>query len=216
MLSNKKFGKAGEVIVVEELLEGEEVSLLAFTDGQTIKAMLPAQDHKRIGENDEGLNTGGMGAYCPYPLTSADLKYVEENVLQKAVIGMQKEGIKYVGVLYAGLMLTKDGPKVLEFNCRFGDPETQVVLPLLKSDLYEIMLSCCTESLASQDIEWKDGLSAVGVIMASRGYPESSSKGQVITGKKQISIRISSDVTFGNFRQQALVTNYRGIHEKFD
>ncbi|XP_050311309.1 trifunctional purine biosynthetic protein adenosine-3 isoform X2 [Anthonomus grandis grandis] len=183
ILTDKKFGLAGETVVVEELLSGEEVSVLAFCDGRTIKPMLPAQDHKRIFENDEGPNTGGMGAYCPCPLLTKDqYNFVLKEVLEKSVRGFQKDGISYSGVLYAGLMLTPQGPKVLEFNCRFGDPETEVILPLLESDLYEIMLSCCDGTLDSQQLKWREGISAVGVVMASRGYPESSSKGQVIKG----------------------------------
>lgn len=187
ILTDKKFGVAGEVVVVEELLQGEEVSVLAFTDGKTIKAMLPAQDHKRIFNNDQGPNTGGMGAYCPCPLLNQDqLKYVQEVVLQRTMDGLQKENLKFVGVLYAGLMLTPDGPKVLEFNCRFGDPETEVILPLLESDFFEVMHSCCTGKLSAVDLRWKQNVSAVGVVMASRGYPESSSKGQVISGIEQV------------------------------
>nr|CAI5870272.1 unnamed protein product [Callosobruchus analis] len=188
MLTGKKFGAAGDTVVVEELLEGEEVSVLAFCDGGTIIPMLPAQDHKRIFDNDLGPNTGGMGAYCPCPLLDHDqLKYVQTDILERTVKGFKKENIKFVGVLYAGLMLTKDGPKVLEFNCRFGDPETEVILPLLNSDLYDIMTACCEGTLSNQQIQWKHNLTAVGVVMASRGYPETSSKGQVITGIEKVS-----------------------------
>uniref|UniRef100_A0A1B6E880 Trifunctional purine biosynthetic protein adenosine-3 n=1 Tax=Clastoptera arizonana TaxID=38151 RepID=A0A1B6E880_9HEMI len=183
ILTSGKFGNAGEVIVVEELLEGEEVSVLGFCDGKTVKAMLPAQDHKRALEGDKGLNTGGMGAYCPCPLiTDKELKWVEENVLAKAVKGLASEKSPFVGVLFAGLMMTKDGPKVLEYNCRFGDPETEVVLPLLKSDLYTVMTACCEGRLAETKLEWASEISAVCVVMASRGYPESSSKGDLIKG----------------------------------
>ncbi|KAG6800409.1 trifunctional purine biosynthetic protein adenosine-3 isoform X1 [Apis mellifera caucasica] len=183
ILIDKKFGSAGESIVVEELLEGEEVSMLAFTDGKTIIPMIPAQDHKRIFNNDIGPNTGGMGAYCPCPLLNKDnYEIVKSNILQKAIDGLKQEQIPFVGVLYAGLMLTKDGPRVLEFNCRFGDPETQVILPLLKSDLFNIMKACCEGSLDESLIVWEKNLFAVGVILASQGYPISSSKGQIITG----------------------------------
>ncbi|KAM7351182.1 trifunctional purine biosynthetic protein adenosine-3 Gart [Cochliomyia hominivorax] len=183
ILGAKKYGSAGETLVIEELLTGEEVSVLAFVDNNTVQAMLPAQDHKRLREQDQGPNTGGMGAYCPCPLISSEaLELVKKEVLQRAVDGLKKEGIDYKGVLYAGLMLTPDGPKTLEFNCRFGDPETQVVLPLLESDLYEVMSACCDNKLDQVSLKWRSGLSAVGVVMASAGYPETSTKGCVIEG----------------------------------
>lgn len=183
ILTDHKFGCAGDTVVVEELLEGKEVSVLGFSDGTTVKAMLPAQDHKRALDGDLGLNTGGMGAYCPCPfLSERELQWIEENILKRAVKGLKKEGCPFVGVLYAGLMLTSDGPKVLEFNCRFGDPETQVILPLLESDLFTVMSACCTGALTSTQISWSHGQYAVGVVMASKGYPESSSKGDIIQG----------------------------------
>ncbi|XP_072386363.1 trifunctional purine biosynthetic protein adenosine-3 [Diabrotica undecimpunctata] len=189
ILGDKKFGSAGETVVIEELLSGEEVSVLAFSDGTTVKAMLPAQDHKRIFDNDQGPNTGGMGAYCPCPLLSDEqYKFVQKEILERAIDGFKKDNLKFVGVLYAGLMLTPDGPKTLEFNCRFGDPETEVVLPLLESDLYDIMLSCAEGTLDKQDITWKQNISAVGVVLASRGYPETSSKGQVISGIEKVAL----------------------------
>lgn len=187
MLTNKKFGSAGENIVIEELLEGEEVSVLAFTDGKTIVPMVPSQDHKRIFDGDNGPNTGGMGAYCPCPLLNeTDYEIVKTDILQKSIDGLKKENIPFVGVLYAGLMLTNEGPKVLEFNCRFGDPETQVVLPLLKSDLFTIMKACCEGTLNQIHIEWHKDVFAAGVILASRGYPASSSKGQIIAGTEDV------------------------------
>lgn len=191
MLTDQKFGSAGNTVVVEEILEGEEVSVLGFCDGKTVKAMLPAQDHKRLLDGDKGPNTGGMGAYCPCPLLNEkQLKEVEKSILQKTVDGLNKEGkqgIPFVGILYAGLMVTKEGPKVLEFNARFGDPETQVLLPLLDTDLYQIMKACCKGELHNQIINWKQNMYAVGVIMASRGYPETSTKGCVITGIDEVS-----------------------------
>ncbi|XP_012275237.1 trifunctional purine biosynthetic protein adenosine-3 [Orussus abietinus] len=188
VLTHKKFGSAGEVVIVEELLEGEEVSVLAFTDGHTVVHMIPAQDHKRIFDGDTGPNTGGMGAYCPCPLlTEEECQLVKSNILQKAVDGLRNENIPFVGVLYAGLMLTRDGPKVLEFNCRFGDPETQVILPLLQSDLFVVMQSCCNGTLTESQVGWKKGVFAAGVIIASRNYPESSSKGQPIKGIDEVS-----------------------------
>ncbi|KAL6439191.1 hypothetical protein ACFW04_003846 [Cataglyphis niger] len=187
ILNDKKFGVAGEIVIVEELLEGEEVSVLAFTDGKTVVPMMPAQDHKRIFNEDAGPNTGGMGAYCPCPLLSeVEYEQVKVNVLQKTVDGLRRENIPFVGVLYAGLMLTEDGPKVLEFNCRFGDPETEVLLPLLTSDLFTIMKACCEETLSSSLVSWRENVSAVGVILASRGYPAFSSKGQIIEGIAEV------------------------------
>ncbi|KAG8196819.1 hypothetical protein JTE90_027533 [Oedothorax gibbosus] len=149
--------------------------------------MPPAQDHKRLLNNNEGPNTGGMGAYCRCLLVSeAYLEYLKENVLQRVIDGMKAQGSPYVGVLYAGLMMTKDGPKVLEYNCRFGDPETQVILPLLESDLYSIMLACVYGKLSDQSIEWSKNKHAVGVVVVSGGYPESYQKGKVITGLEKI------------------------------
>ncbi|XP_060650523.1 trifunctional purine biosynthetic protein adenosine-3 [Drosophila nasuta] len=183
ILGSLKFGQAGSTVVVEELLEGEEVSLLAFTDGNTIQAMLPAQDHKRIGTGDIGPNTGGMGAYCPCPLISKQaLELVQVAVLERAIKGLNQERIPYQGVLYAGLMLTRDGPRVLEFNCRFGDPETEVILPLLESDLFEVMQACCKGTLNKLTLQWQNNKSAVGVVVASAGYPASATKGCVIKG----------------------------------
>lgn len=199
ILGDKKFGSAGDVVIVEEKLTGEEVSCLAFVDETTVRIMLPAQDHKRLHNNDSGPNTGGMGAYCPCPLIKEEeMEIVLNNVLEKAVHGLKKEGIKYCGVLYAGMMLTPQGPKTLEFNCRFGDPETQVILPLLESDLYEVMLACAKNTLSSLDLKWKKDTSAVGVIMASKGYPETSTKGCVIKGKLNLLLAISFK-SFNNF-----------------
>ncbi|XP_039244021.1 trifunctional purine biosynthetic protein adenosine-3 [Pipra filicauda] len=186
MMQDKSFGTAGETVVVEELLEGEEISCLCFTDGVTVAPMPPAQDHKRLLDGDEGPNTGGMGAYCPAPQISKDLlQQIRDTVLQKTVDGMRKEGVPYLGVLYAGLMLTKDGPKVLEFNCRFGDPECQVILPLLQSDLYEVMQAVVDKRLSSSLPVWLEGSAAVTVVMASQGYPGAYPKGLEITGLAQ-------------------------------
>uniref|UniRef100_A0A4W5MJD1 Trifunctional purine biosynthetic protein adenosine-3 n=1 Tax=Hucho hucho TaxID=62062 RepID=A0A4W5MJD1_9TELE len=184
IMKDKAFGSAGETVVVEELLEGEEVSCLCFSDGYSVSPMPPAQDHKRLQDGDLGPNTGGMGAYCPTPQVSQELlQQIRETVLQKTVDGMREEGTPYVGVLYAGLMLTKQGPKVLEFNCRFGDPECQVLMPLLKSDLYEVLQSTLQGKLASNAPEWHQDSSAVTVVMASPGYPGSYKKGVAITGR---------------------------------
>ncbi|KAK6619803.1 hypothetical protein RUM44_006202 [Polyplax serrata] len=207
ILTQKKFGDAGNTVVIEELLEGEEVSCLAFTDGTTIVPMLPAQDHKRIWDGDLGPNTGGMGAYCPCSLlTSKMQEYVLHNILKKALDGFKKEKLHFVGVLYAGLMLTKAGPKVLEFNCRFGDPETQVILPMLDSDLYKIMIACCTQSLHTINPEWKKNTYCVGTVMASKGYPETSTKGCVITGLDKENQLVFHSGTALN-RNNEIVTN---------
>lgn len=187
ILTDAKYGSAGETVLIEELLEGDEVSVLAFTDGETVSMMPPAQDHKRVGDGDTGPNTGGMGAYCPCPLITPDqLLDVKEQVLQRAVDGLKAEGIKYVGVLYAGMMVTKAGPMTLEFNCRFGDPETQVLMTLLESDLYKIMKACVSGTLKQTQVTWNTKLSSVGVVIASKGYPETSTKGCVISGLSQV------------------------------
>lgn len=177
------FGDAGSVIVVEEKLSGEEVSVLAFVDANTVKVMLPTQDHKRIGDGDTGGNTGGMGAYCPCPLISeAELQLVKTEVLEKALAGLKREHISYNGILYAGMMLTSSGPKTLEFNCRFGDPETQVILPMLKNDFFDVIEATCLNTLNAIDLRFRENVFAVGVVMASKGYPETSTKGCVIQG----------------------------------
>ncbi|KAM8813070.1 trifunctional purine biosynthetic protein adenosine-3 [Rhynchonycteris naso] len=183
IMQDKAFGAAGETVVIEELLEGEEVSCLCFTDGRTVAPMPAAQDHKRLLEGDRGPNTGGMGAYCPAPQVSKDLLLkIKTIILQRTVDGMQQEGTPYTGVLYAGIMLTKDGPKVLEFNCRFGDPECQVILPLLKSDLYEVIQSTLDGLLCTSLPVWLENRTAITVVMASQGYPGDYAKGMEITG----------------------------------
>jgi phosphoribosylamine--glycine ligase/phosphoribosylformylglycinamidine cyclo-ligase len=186
----KIFGDAGNEVVVEELLVGEEVSCLAFTDGFSISLCPPAQDHKRLLDNDEGPNTGGMGAYAPAPILTPELRnLVIEKVLKPAVDGLRKEGTPFVGILYAGVMICpqKEIPtQVLEFNCRFGDPETQCILPLLQSDLYKIMYACATRCLDSVEVRWAPaGSAAVTVIAASRGYPKQSFQPEVIDIKSQ-------------------------------
>ncbi|XP_069492366.1 trifunctional purine biosynthetic protein adenosine-3 [Ambystoma mexicanum] len=183
ILQDKTFGTAGDVVVVEELLEGEEVSCLCFSDGVTVAPMPPAQDHKRLMDGDQGPNTGGMGAYCPAPQISQYLlEHIRDAVLQRTIDGIREDGAPYVGVLYAGLMLTKEGPKVLEFNCRFGDPECQVILPLLQSDLYEVIEATIEGRLSSSMPEWLLDHAAVTVVMASGGYPGDYTKGVEITG----------------------------------
>lgn len=184
MMGHHKFGSAGNRVVIEEFMEGEEASLLAFTDGKTIVPMLAAQDHKRVNDGDQGPNTGGMGAYCPAPVMTAALKEkTVKEVLRPVVDALAKEGRPYSGCLYAGLMIKGDSVKVVEFNARFGDPETQVVLPLLESDLAEIMVACAKGTLTPDMVEWSDK-AAVCVVMASGGYPASYKKGLPITGLK--------------------------------
>lgn len=182
MMGDHKFGAAGARLVLEEYMEGEEASLLAFTDGKTVVPMIAAQDHKRVFDGDEGPNTGGMGTYAPAPVMTDVLRLkATELILKPVVEAMAKEGMPYQGCLYAGLMIKGDSVKVVEFNCRFGDPETQVVLPLLDGDLAEIMLACATGTLDKAEVAWYNK-AAVCVVMASGGYPESYEKGKEITG----------------------------------
>ncbi|MDQ0204881.1 phosphoribosylamine--glycine ligase [Pectinatus haikarae] len=182
IMCDKAFGNAGDCVVIEEFLEGEEASILAFTDGKIIKPMLAAQDHKRIFDGDKGPNTGGMGTYAPAPVIDEKImNQVQKEVLEPIIAAMQKENKKYQGCLYAGLIITDKGPKVIEFNARFGDPETQVILPLLKSDLVEIMISCTNGTLHKQDILW-DKKTAVCVVLAAGGYPRQYKKGEPIKG----------------------------------
>lgn len=182
IMSDKAFGDAGDIIVIEERLSGREISVLAFCDGKTVKPMVVARDYKRALDGNQGLNTGGMGAIAPADDISQELiAEITESVLKPVLEGMDALGVPYVGILYAGLMLTENGAKVLEYNCRFGDPETQVVLPLLKTDLYDIMLACINGTLDEMDIEWHDGYCST-VVCASPGYPESYPKGLEISG----------------------------------
>ena len=182
IMTQKSFGAAGNRIVVEEFMDGEEASLLAFTDGKTVVPMIPSQDHKRVDDGDLGLNTGGMGSYAPAPIVDQNvLNAAVEKILKPTVEAMSKEGKTYRVCLYAGLMIVNGEPKVVEFNARFGDPETQVVLPLLKSDLVELMIACADGTLDGRTIDWSDE-SAVCVILASGGYPKSYRKGMAIDG----------------------------------
>lgn len=182
IMEDQAFGAAGQEVVVEEFLEGEEASILALTDGETILPLVASQDHKAIFDGDGGPNTGGMGAYAPAPVvTEAVLERVMEQVLRPAVDGMAKEGRLYKGVLYAGLMIKDEKLKVVEFNCRFGDPESQVVLPLLKTDLVALMMAVAEGRLREMALEESDD-AAVCVVMASGGYPGSYEKGKRITG----------------------------------
>lgn len=182
IMEDHSFGDAGARVVIEEFMEGEEASLLAFTDGTTIRPMISAQDHKRAYDGDRGPNTGGMGTYAPAPVMTPEMtERAVEEILKPTIAAMAMEGRTYRGCLYLGLMVTADGPKVVEFNARFGDPETQVVLPLLDSDLVAIMCACADGTLADVPIRWKDG-AAVCVVLASGGYPGHYEKGQEIHG----------------------------------
>ena len=182
IMDDKKFGDSGNRVVIEEFLTGPEVSVLAFTDGKTVKPMVSAQDHKRAYDNDKGPNTGGMGTFSPSRLyDDAKAKECMENIFIPTINAMNAEGRPFKGVLYFGLMMTQKGVKVIEYNCRFGDPETQVVLPRLKTDLVDIMEAVVDERLADIEIEWADN-AAVCVVMASGGYPVSYEKGHLISG----------------------------------
>ena len=181
MMAGGKFGKSGATVVIEEFLEGPEVSVLAFTDGKCVKPMVSSMDHKRAGDNDTGLNTGGMGTIAPNPYYTDTIADVcMETIFLPTIRAMAKEGRPFTGCLYFGLMLTKDGPKVIEYNCRFGDPETQVVLPLLESDLLTVMQATTAGTLAETDVKFSDK-HACCVITASAGYPESYQKGFEMT-----------------------------------
>lgn len=176
-----RFGEAGRTVLIEEFLSGPECSLLAFTDGVTVVPMAPAQDHKRAYEGDEGPNTGGMGVYSPVPIVTEAEHAAMLDVMERTVAGLRSEGIDYRGVLYGGFILTDEGPKLLEFNARFGDPETQVVLPRLDGDLAEILLACAEQRLAEISLAWKPDW-AVSVVLASGGYPGEYKTGKPIMG----------------------------------
>lgn len=182
MLEGHTFSGAGRSVVIEEFMEGEEASVLCFCDGKRIVPMVSSQDHKRIFDGDKGPNTGGMGAYAPAPVMTKEMtEEVNVRILRPILAAMKKEGYPFKGCLYAGLMITKEGPKVVEFNCRFGDPETEAVLPLFAGDLAKVMLDCVHGKLTDEEVTWQDGC-AVDVVLASEGYPGSHSSGEVITG----------------------------------
>ncbi|MBR3393282.1 MAG: phosphoribosylamine--glycine ligase [Firmicutes bacterium] len=186
IMVDQKFGAAGNKMVIEEFLTGQEVSVLSFCDGKCLKPMVSAQDHKRAFDHDQGLNTGGMGTFSPSQYyTKVYEKQAEEQIFQKTVDAMNAEGRTFKGILYFGLMLTKEGPKVLEYNARFGDPETQVVLPRLKTDLIDIFEACIDGTLEDLPIKWDDG-AAVCVVLASGGYPVSYRKGYPIEGLSKL------------------------------
>lgn len=182
LMLDKQFGDAGNEIVIEEFMTGREVSVLCYCDGTTIKPMTSAQDHKRAKDGDKGLNTGGMGTFSPSPFYDDEVKrFCEEKIYQPTMDAMKAEGRDFVGILFVGLMLTEDGPKVLEYNARFGDPEAQVVLPRMKTDIIEVMNACIDGKLDSVDLQFEDN-AAVCVVLASDGYPLNYEKGKVIKG----------------------------------
>lgn len=182
MLEGHTFSGAGRSVVIEEFMEGEEASMLCFCDGTNVVPMISAQDHKRIFDFDKGPNTGGMGAYAPAPVMIKEMcEEVNVRILRPIVAAMKKEGYPFKGCLYAGLMITSEGPKVVEFNCRFGDPETEAVLPLFDGDLARVMLDCVHGTLSDEAVVWKKAC-AVDVVLASEGYPASHSSGEVISG----------------------------------
>ena len=191
MMEDKKFGESGSKVVIEEFLEGPEVSVLSFTDGKTMIPMISSMDHKRAKDNDEGLNTGGMGTIAPNPYYTKDIADIcMEKIFLSTMEAMNKEGRTFKGCLYFGLMLTKQGPKVIEYNCRFGDPETQVVLPLLESDLLDIMLHISKGTLEKAEVNFSSG-AACCVVMASNGYPEKYDSGFEIKMPKDKNIYVA-------------------------
>lgn len=185
IMEDKKFGNAGNTMVIEEFMTGREVSVLSFVDGKTIRTMTSAQDHKRAKDGDQGLNTGGMGTFSPSPFYTKEVEeFCEKYVYQATVDAMAAEGRPFKGVIFFGLMLTEDGPKVLEYNARFGDPEAQVVLPRMKNDILEVMEACIDGTLDQVDLQFEDN-AAVCVVLASEGYPVSYEKGFPITGLEE-------------------------------
>jgi phosphoribosylamine---glycine ligase len=182
IMEKEIFGSAGSTVVIEECLEGQEATVMAFCDGRTLVAMPASQDHKRLSDGDEGPNTGGMGAYAPAPcVTPALLRQIEQDIFKPFLRGIQAEGFDYRGIIYFGIMLTSEGPKVLEFNVRFGDPETQTVLPLLETDLVQVLEAIVGRTLQTLPIQWKDQFSLC-VVLASHGYPGAYDKGKTIRG----------------------------------
>lgn len=210
LMLDKQFGSAGDRIVVEEFMTGREVSVLSFVDGKTIRIMTSAQDHKRAKDGDEGLNTGGMGTFSPSPFYTPEVDaFCREHIYQRTVDAMAAEGREFKGVIFFGLMLTGDGPKVLEFNARFGDPETQVVLPRMKNDLLDLFMACVDGTLDQVELEFEDN-AAVCVVLASAGYPEKYEKGFEIQGLEQFEGRDGRYVFHAGTKRDSqgrLVTN---------
>ncbi|OEF97017.1 phosphoribosylamine--glycine ligase [Desulfuribacillus alkaliarsenatis] len=211
IMGDSIFGTAGSRVVIEQFLEGEEVTIMAFVDGKTIKPMAMAQDHKPVFDNDEGPNTGGMGTYSPVPQFAESLTdEVVKTIIQPTVEALQKQGITYKGVLYAGLMVTKDGPKVIEFNARFGDPETQVILPRLETDIMTIFNAVIQGKLEYVDVEWSND-ATVCIVMASEGYPGNYDKGRPIRGLEGVAEEFGNNVAVfhagTNEKDGQIVTN---------
>ena len=209
LMLDKQFGSAGDTIVIEEFMTGREVSVLAFCDGKTVKCMTSAQDHKRAKDGDQGLNTGGMGTFSPSPFYTKEVEeFCETHIYQKKIDAMAAEGRPFTGVLFTGLMLTEDGPKVLEYNCRFGDPEAQVVLPRMKNDIIDVFEACVDGRLDEIDLEFEDN-AAVCVVLASDGYPEKYEKGFEITGIDAVNAKEGYHVFHAGskFENGKLVTN---------
>lgn len=209
LMLDKQFGSAGDTIVIEEFMTGREVSVLAFCDGKTVKCMTSAQDHKRAKDGDQGLNTGGMGTFSPSPFYTKEVEeFCETHIYQPTIDAMAAEGRPFTGVLFTGLMLTEDGPKVLEYNCRFGDPEAQVVLPRMKNDIIDVFESCVDGRLDEIDLEFEDN-AAVCVVLASDGYPEKYEKGFEITGIDAVNAKEGYHVFHAGskFENGKLVTN---------
>ena len=210
LMMDKQFGSAGDEIVIEEFMTGREVSVLSFVDGKTIKIMTSAQDHKRAKDGDQGLNTGGMGTFSPSPFYTPQVDaFCREHIYQKTVDAMKAEGREFKGIIFFGLMLTADGPKVLEYNARFGDPETQVVLPRMKNDLVDLFEACIDGTLDQIDLEFEDN-AAVCVVLASAGYPEHYEKGFEIRGLENFKDRDGYDVFHAGSKfdeQGRVVTN---------
>ncbi len=209
LLVDKKFGNAGNEIVIEDFMTGREVSVLCYSDGKTIKPMTSAQDHKRAGDGDTGLNTGGMGTFSPSPFYTADIdEYCMKKIYQPTIDAMRSEGREFKGVLYCGLMLTEDGPKVVEYNARFGDPEAQVVIPRMKNDIIDVMEACADGTLDKIDLEFEDN-AAVCVMLASDGYPVKYEKGYEISGLENFRNRENCMIFHSGtkFKDGKVVTN---------
>jgi len=209
LMLDKQFGSAGDTIVIEEFMTGREVSVLAFCDGKTVKCMTSAQDHKRAKDGDQGLNTGGMGTFSPSPFYTEEVEaFCEKYIYQPTIDAMAAEGRPFTGVLFTGLMLTEDGPKVLEYNARFGDPEAQVVLPRMKNDIIDVFEACVDGRLDEIELEFEDN-AAVCVVLASAGYPESYEKGFEITGIEDVNAKEGYHVFHAGskFEDGKLVTN---------